>query len=132
MLPASRWAFVGPLLAALAVLSVATSGALGISDTLKTSHVLPVAQIVMNIACTDISDGKSPYPGQSLLSSGHCLVGGYYIGEGSTWVYIVKRANTCPHRRAPARLVELRRSEISEIVILAKLECPGKPQDCSC
>ncbi|HXN38611.1 MAG TPA: hypothetical protein VN892_11265, partial [Solirubrobacteraceae bacterium] len=121
----NTWALVGPLVAAIMLLSTLTAGALDIADTLQTTGVLPVAQVVLNIACTDISDGKPPYPRQAPEARDRCLIGGYYVGENSTWVYLVKRENSCPgHQPVPARLVELRRSEISEMVILAKPECP--------
>jgi hypothetical protein len=131
--PVNPWALLGPLLAAVLLLSTLTAGALGIADALQTTGTLPVAQAVLDISCTDVSGGILPYREEDPNAEHRCLVGGRYIGESTTWVYLFTQENTCdPKAPIPAHLIELRRSEISEMIILAKPECPPHARCGSC
>lgn len=123
----NTWALVGPLIAGVLLLSTFTAGVLGIADTLHTRGQLPVAQVVLDTSCTNVSDGRLPYDEGDGEAERRCLIGGYYIGESSNWVYLVKRRSECGGKKGfPARLVEFRRSEISEMIILSKPICPRK------
>jgi hypothetical protein len=129
--PARRSAAVlGPLITMTVILSVATAGVLRIADAYLAKGVLPIGQAVLNHACSDVSGGRSaadPPDG----AEKPCVVGGFYLGESGTWIYLVQRESPCPHRRhLQPQLVSLKVADVQELLVLGHLGCPKRRPAC--
>jgi hypothetical protein len=129
---------LAPLISTTVVLVVLVASVLRVSDAYFGADVLPVAEVVLDTPCSDLSGGISPFP-KSATDRRHCLVAGFYLGESSRWVYLVQSKDPCRRSRLsrtsqrplPSQLVAVKLEHVQELVVLSKPPCRRGERACT-
>lgn len=118
---ATRRAFA----ATIVLCFVSTAGA-RLIDAAVARNVLPVAGVLVRTPCIKATGGVVPnvQPGVTTGAAGReCVLAGFYLGESSKWIFLVKRRN--PHRpenRVPSFLLTVPRDDVEQTVIVSRPE----------
>ena len=129
-----HWPVARPIVAVTIVLCFVAGATLRVVDARFAKEGLPIGQVVVGTPCVELTGGNplsTPNSRNADADSGasRCQLGGFYIGETSEWVLLVKRSNPCPGRpQSPPFLLALPRSDVQQLAIYptGSYKCPPR------
>jgi hypothetical protein len=126
---ADRWKLVRAIGAITIVLCFVSGSVFRVLDARHSHDVLPIATVLIKTPCVQLTMYGIPSQDEAKnqppkLAATSCELAGFYLGEGSQWVFLMKRPNPCPGKEAtPAFLLTIPRDDIQQMAVYRDRGC---------